>query len=63
MQEVLTAAKQERRSLQCATLHVDCSNTAAVELYKSFGFQQDGYLENYYSEGSHAFKMIYNFGI
>ena len=60
IQAAINAAKQERRSIQCATLHVDCSNIAAIELYKSFGFQQDSYLKNYYSEGSHAYLLIYN---
>lgn len=63
MQAALSAAKQERRSVQCATLHVDSSNTPAVQLYTAFGFEQDGFLENYYSEGSHAFKMLYNLSI
>lgn len=59
LQVSISAAKAQRHSLQCGSLNVDSSNTAAVELYKSFGFQQDSFLSDYYAPGSHALKMLY----
>ncbi|KAK0605597.1 hypothetical protein LWI29_028548 [Acer saccharum] len=38
-------------------LSVDPTNTAAVNLYKKFGFQVDGLIHGYYSPGSHAYRM------
>ncbi|KAK4851570.1 hypothetical protein QYF36_016438 [Acer negundo] len=38
-------------------LNVDSANTAAVNLYKKFGFQVDGLLHGYYSPDIHAYRM------
>jgi ribosomal-protein-alanine N-acetyltransferase len=38
------------RELRCVTLEVRNSNTAALQLYRSFGFQAGRVRENYYSE-------------
>jgi ribosomal protein S18 acetylase RimI-like enzyme len=42
----------------CATLHVDPRNEAAIKLYTSLGFELDGVLEDYYSLGCPAHKLI-----
>lgn len=44
----------------CATLHVDPRNEAAIKLYKFLGFELDGVLEDYYSPGCPAHKLILN---
>ncbi|KAK3206203.1 hypothetical protein Dsin_020249 [Dipteronia sinensis] len=38
-------------------LNVDPTNTAAMNLYKKFGFQIDGLIHGYYSPDSHAYRM------
>ncbi len=53
VQEALRVA---RRS--CATLHVDPRNKAAMKLYHSLGFELDGILEDYYSPGWPAHKLL-----
>lgn len=59
LQVSISAAKSQRHSIQCASLHVDTSNEPAVKLYTSFGFKQDAFLTDYYASGSHALKMLY----
>lgn len=39
------------------TLEVNCSNEAAIRLYKKFGFKQVAILPAYYSDKSDAIKM------
>ena len=43
-----------------ASLHVDPSNAAAVSLYRASGFVVDSRLEDYYSPGRAALRMIYD---
>jgi ribosomal protein S18 acetylase RimI-like enzyme len=50
-------ARAERRVL-CASLHVDATNTAALELYRRAGFAQDGVIDSYYGPGRHALKLL-----
>ena len=57
MQECLDRAKKDRHVL-CAGLHVDPKNEAARKLYQGMGFEIDGVLEDYYSLGRPAWKML-----
>lgn len=57
LQAVLRLTVAERR-IQCATLHVDASNTPALGLYGKAGFVKDGMIEDYYGHGRHAYKLI-----
>ncbi|BDA45507.1 Uncharacterized protein ML0378 [Coccomyxa sp. Obi] len=50
------ALRVARRS--CATLHVDPRNEAAMKLYHSLGFELDGILDDYYSPGCPAHKLL-----
>lgn len=45
-----------------ASLHVDPANAAAVALYRASGFAVDSRLEDYYSPGRAALRMIYDKG-
>ena len=45
-----------------ASLHVDPANEAAVSLYLASGFAVDSRLEDYYSPGRAALRMIYDKG-
>lgn len=56
MIEMLNKAKE--LGLASATLKVAVDNTAAIDLYKSFGFQVKELIENYYAdEGGDAYIM------
>ena len=57
LQEALSVAKQQRRSVQCANLHVETANAAALALYTSLGFREDAHLQDYYAAGCHALHM------
>ncbi|GLI64804.1 hypothetical protein VaNZ11_008211, partial [Volvox africanus] len=57
MQAVLRMAATQRRSIS-STLHVALDNEPAVKLYRSLGYKEDGLLEDYYTPGRHAYKMI-----
>jgi len=57
MMELLRRCTRELRCQSC-TLHVDPSNIAALTMYRSLGFQDDGLLVDYYSAGRPAIKMI-----
>ena len=57
LQEALRVAKQQRSSLQCANLHVEAGNSAALALYTSLGFREDAHLQDYYAAGCHALHM------
>ncbi|MCL1788483.1 MAG: GNAT family N-acetyltransferase [Defluviitaleaceae bacterium] len=53
---MLDTAKAQ--GLNKATLKVETENTGAINLYKSFGFQVEARLENFYAdEGGHAYVM------
>lgn len=39
------------------TLEVRTTNEAAIELYRSLGFEQDGVVENYYNDDEDAYVM------
>lgn len=54
-QEALRAAGRSS-----ATLHVDPRNEAAIKLYTALNFKLDGVLEDYYSLGRPAHKLILN---
>jgi len=45
-----------------ASLHVDPANAAAVSLYRASGFSVDARLEDYYSPGRPALRMIFDKG-
>jgi ribosomal protein S18 acetylase RimI-like enzyme len=45
-----------------ASLHVDPANEAAVSLYRASGFLVDSTLEDYYSPGRAALRMIFDRG-
>ena len=45
------------------TLEVSAQNSAAVELYRNFGFVEEGVRLNYYAPGEHALILwLYNIG-
>eukprot|EP01025_Chloroclados_australasicus_P024033 TRINITY_DN24195_c0_g2_i1.p2 TRINITY_DN24195_c0_g2~~TRINITY_DN24195_c0_g2_i1.p2 ORF type:complete len:164 (-),score=2.57 TRINITY_DN24195_c0_g2_i1:521-1012(-) len=48
----------ETRKVLSAGLHVDTTNTAAIELYRQQGFQVDTEILDYYTMGRHAYRMI-----
>lgn len=39
-------------------LEVACSNKSAIHLYKSYGFEINSIIANYYGEGKDAYRMI-----
>lgn len=51
-------AKRGARPPLALTLHVDPANAGAVALYRAAGFADDGFLENYYSPGRAAARML-----
>jgi ribosomal protein S18 acetylase RimI-like enzyme len=61
LQECLSMARKERKVV-CAGLHVDPQNEGARKLYQSLGFKIDGVLQDYYSPGRPAWKMLKDLG-
>lgn len=57
LQNCIDGAKRERKVV-CAGLHVDPQNDAARKLYQKLGFKMDGVLQDYYSSGRPAWKML-----
>jgi len=43
------------------SLEVKAQNNEAVEFYKSLGFKVIGEVQNYYEDGSNAFKLVFDF--
>lgn len=39
-------------------LEVACSNKSAIHLYKSYGFEINSIIANYYGEGKDAYRMV-----
>ncbi|KAK1405357.1 Acyl-CoA N-acyltransferases (NAT) superfamily protein [Heracleum sosnowskyi] len=62
---LLTAGieKCRARNVHRISLHVDPSRTAALNLYKKFGFQVDSLVERYYSSDRNAYRMYLDFEI
>lgn len=64
--EALLSAAIEKcraRNVHRISLHVDPSRTAALNLYKKFGFQVDCLVERYYSSDRNAYRMYLDFEI
>ena len=61
VQECMRVARDERQSLSC-TLHVAETNAAALAVYLSLGFSQDGLLPDYYGPGRAALRLACNLG-
>uniref|UniRef100_A0A1J3D8F5 Putative ribosomal-protein-alanine acetyltransferase n=1 Tax=Noccaea caerulescens TaxID=107243 RepID=A0A1J3D8F5_NOCCA len=53
--------KCRSRKVQRVSLHVDPTRTAAVNLYKKFGFQIDCLVKSYYSADRDAYRMYLDF--
>lgn len=62
--EALLSAAIEKcraRNVHRISLHVDPSRSAALNLYKKFGFQVDSLVERYYSSDRNAYRMYLDF--
>ena len=46
-----------RRGIKKITLEVRISNDVAINLYRGLGYAIDGFIENYYPGGEHAYIM------
>ncbi|WOG98757.1 hypothetical protein DCAR_0418102 [Daucus carota subsp. sativus] len=55
--------KCRARNVHRISLHVDPSRTAALNLYKKFGFQVDSLVEKYYSSDRDAYRMYLDFEV
>jgi len=57
--QLVQAAEQASRSHHCAfmRLEVNVNNQSAIHLYTSLGYRQIGVIDDYYDDGSDAFRM------
>ena len=53
--------KCRTRKVQRIFLHVDPTRSAAMNLYKKFGFQVDDLIQGYYSPDRPAYRMYLDF--
>ncbi|WOH12032.1 hypothetical protein DCAR_0831529 [Daucus carota subsp. sativus] len=65
VEALLSAAieKCRARKVHQISPHVDPSRTAALNLYKKFGFQVNSLVEGYYSSDRNAYQMYLDFEI
>mmetsp|Transcript_68840 Transcript_68840/g.217679 ORF Transcript_68840/g.217679 Transcript_68840/m.217679 type:complete len:104 (+) Transcript_68840:31-342(+) len=59
LSEALALAQKRRAA--CVRLHVETERKGAQALYKRMGFVEDTTIQDYYSKGRHAYRMMLEF--